>query len=299
MSELENIKKNIDIRISECMNISLDLVEAINLIKTSIEEVIKADGEKGKKSLITSQQIINLIHEVIKSDLVKNKIDRSLIYPPITSSNPEITLAGFLKNKKQDICVFPKSKVEKKELISFNGLFNTETYDKYGELFTENVLSINVRSQLSSMTKNIDTMFERTYAEPLNLHRRLPKMVLGEVYLISVKELDSKEINNKNVKYKDPNPSTRRSLEKVINGFSALNLRSHQRDDDFKYERVALILVDFSCTPVKVYNNVQELILDKILEVGTTVSLENLSYDHFIENLLDIHIKRFGDDIFK
>ena len=297
MRTLQQIKTNIDTRITNCVANPISLTESLEIIKLAIEDVIRHSGANGKKSLITSQQLINLLHEVVKSSLIAEQVNPTLIKPPIGQSRGEKTLAGFLKFKKQDICVFPNNKAPRVERIDFNGLYNTGTTEPYGELFSEHVLSINVRSQLSSLSKNIDTMFERTFAEPLNLHRRVPKMVLGEVYLISVRELDSTQLALNNVVYKPFTPSTANYLEKYVKGFSALNMRASQRDDDFKYERVALIIADFSQNPVKVYNTTQDLVDDNLLPANSIASMDNLSYDGLTRTLLDVHDKRFGTGI--
>lgn len=294
---LQQIKNSIDNRISNCLTDGIGLSESLEIIKISVEDVIRSSGEKGKKSLITSQQLINLLHEVVKSSLVADGVNPTLIHPPIGQANGEKTLAGFLKFKKQDICVFPKNKPPREERIDFNGLYNTGTTEPYGELFSEHILSINIRSQLSSLSKNIDTMFERTYAEPLNLHRRVPKMVLGEVYLISVRELDSIHVAQNNVIYKPFTNSTASYLEKYIKGFSALNMRASQRDDDFKYERVALIIADFAQNPVKVYNTTEELKEDSLLPENSIASMDNLCYDGLTKRLLEVYEKRFGSGI--
>ena len=273
------------------------LLDGLEKIKELMEEAIELGGEKGKRSLITSQKPINILHEVIKYSLINNGINPNLIRPQIGKSGGEITLAGFLKFKKQDICVLPNNLPQVEETINFNGLFNGGAIDPYGETFTEHILTINVRSQLSSLEKNIDTMFERTYAEPLNLHRRLPKMVLGEVYLISLKELDSSEVINKKVVYKQFTDSKANYLEKCINGFSALNMRNSQRDDDFKYERIALIIADFSKKPVKLYNATEDLLKAKLLPQNSKALMDNMDYYGFIRCLLETYNKRFGSGI--
>lgn len=140
-------------------------------------------------------------------------------------------------------------------------------------------------------------MYERTYAEPMNLHRRLPKMVLGEVYLLSVRELDSSLVALNNVAYKTHTASVGRYIERYIKGFAALNMRNSQRDDDFKYERAALILADFSQNPVKIYNDNAALKADGILPPGSTADMTNLSYDGFVERLIEVYNKRFGTGI--
>ncbi len=275
----------------------MTLQDCLNNIKTTVENAITTNGTAGKTSVIRSQGVINMLHEVVKTSLIQSGVNSTLIHPPLGQSNGERTLAGFLKFKKQDICVFPNNKPQLREPLDFNGLYATGVSEPYGELFTEHILSVNVRSQLSSIGNNIDTMYERTYAEPLNLHRRLPKMVLGEVYLLSVRELNSAQVALRNVAYKTHTASVGRYIERYIKGFAALNMRSSQRDDDFKYERVALILADFSQTPVKIYRNNAELISDGILPAGSTANMANLSYDGFVDRLRLVYDKRFGTGI--
>ncbi len=258
-----------------------------------IENAITTNGEAGKKAVINSSQTINVLHEVVKSDLISKGVNSNLIKPAQGLSSPEIQLAGFLKFKTQDVCVFPNHLQPLPESINFNGL-HTGKRDPYGELFSEHVLTINLRSQLSSLAKNKDTMYERTYAEPLNLHRRLPKMVLGEVYLLSARELDSNQVKLKNVSYKPVSQKIAKSLEEYIYGFSALNLRNTQGDDFFKYERVALLIVDFSQNPLKIYDSVSDLKADGLLPQSSNCSLSNLIYTGFIDDLLSMYDRRFG-----
>ena len=275
----------------------ITIEQGIENIKALIEDAIRENGEAGKKTIITSSRLINNLHEVVKSELVSNGVNPELIHPPLEQSNGEAKLAGFLKFKKQDVCVFPNNIQEVPETLDFKGL-HTSSQDFYGELFTEHILTINLRSQLSSLSKNIDTMYERTYAEPMNLHRRLPKMVLGEVYLVSLKELDSNAVKNSNIVYKPISNSTQNALEKYISGFSALNHRLNQRDDDFKYERVALVLTDFSQNPVKIYESVADLKADNFLSTESTVTMDRIGFTDFVTDLMRIYERRFGTGIF-
>jgi hypothetical protein len=272
---------------------SMNIQQGLESIKRMIENAITTNGEAGKKAVINSSQTINVLHEVVKSDLILRGVNSNLIKPAQGLSSPEIQLAGFLKFKTQDVCVFPNHLLPLPETINFNGL-HTGKRDPYGELFSEHVLTINLRSQLSSLAKNKDTMFERTYAEPLNLHRRLPKMVLGEVYLLSARELDSNQVKLKNVSYKPVTQKIAKSLEEYIYGFSALNSRNTQGDDFFKYERLALLIVDFSQNPLKIYESVSELKADGLLPQSSNCSLSNLIYTGFIDDLLSMYDRRFG-----
>lgn len=274
------------------MNIS----EGLNLIKTMIESAIIENGEAGKKSVINSSRTINILHEVVKSDLVKAGVNPDLIKPALGSVRPEIQLAGFMKFKTQDVCVFPKHLTPIPEAIEFNGLHSGKV-DPYGELFSEHILSVNLRSQLSSLAKNKDTMYERTYAEPLNLHRRLPKMVLGEVYLLSAREIDSNAVKSNEVVYKRVSRRSSKALEEYIYGFTALNKRINQGDDFFKYERVALLIVDFSKNPLKVYENTDDLKTDGLLTADSECTLEKMTYNGFTNDLLAVYERRFGTGI--
>ncbi|MFW5756310.1 MAG: hypothetical protein ACOCWK_06885, partial [Tangfeifania sp.] len=253
-----------------------------------IEDAIIENGEAGKKSVINSSRTINILHEVVKLDLINAGVNPDLIKPALASAQPEVQLAGFMKFKTQDVCVFPNHLNPIPEMIELNGLHSGKT-DPYGELFSEHILSINLRSQLSSLAKNRDTMFERTYAEPLNLHRRLPKMVLGEVYLLSARELDSNAVKANVVVYKPVSKKSIKALEEYIYGFAALNKRINQGDDFFKYERVALLIVDFSKNPLKIYETTDELKADGLLEANSKCTLEKMSYNGFINDLLLIY----------
>ncbi len=271
----------------------ITLEEGLESIKALIENAVHTNGEAGKKTVINSSQTINILHEVVKSGLIRNGVNPNLIRPALGLTSPEIQLAGFLKFKTQDVCVFPNHVSPLPEQINFNGLHTGKT-DPYGELFSEHILTINLRSQLGSISKNKDTMYERTYAEPLNLHRRLPKMVLVEVYLLSARELDSNEVKKHRVVYRPVSNQTAKALEEYIFGFAALNKRNTQGDDFFKYERVALLIVDFSRSPVKVYETEAALKEDGLLSWDSRCSLQGMTFSGFTEDLLAIYERRFG-----
>lgn len=199
----------------------------------------------------------------------------------------ELKLAGYLKTKTQDISVVPDNILISPTTLGLSTMMNGYL-DIYGDLFTESILSINVRSQLSSIAKNFDTLYERTFAESVNLHLRLPNMVLGEVYLLPAQEYD-----------KDSTSITfnRIDVAKYIDAFQAINMRADRNDDNYKYERCCLLIVDFAPTVPKIYNNVNELIQDGFLPSGTTSTLANLDYPNFITDILRVYSTRFPTNI--
>ena len=224
--------------------------------------------------------------------MIRNNVNENLLSPKLSESKGELGLAGFFKKKNQDVSVIPNSLKKTEELLNFQGiLYNTN--DSYGLNFTEQTMTINVRSQLSSSAKNFDTLYERTFAEALNLHLRCPKMVLGEFYMISVNEICSTSSNSKTVLYKKPK-NVSKHIEKYLLSFGAVNGRNTVTGDHYKYERVCLLIVDFSKAIPKIYNNDLELIADNLLPKDTIASIEKISFPNFISDLLETYIDRFG-----
>ncbi len=123
-------------------------------------------------------------------------------------------------------------------------------------------------------------------------------MVLGEFYMIAVNEYDSNAANKKQIKYKNIR-GVAKHIEKYLLSFSAVNGRKSIADDHFKYERVCLLIVDFSRRVPKIYNTDEELKQDNLLPENSIATIENLSFPDFISDLLEIYSARFGTDKFK
>lgn len=87
-------------------------------------------------------------------------------------------------------------------------------------------------------------------------------------------------------------------LKKYLKSFSAVNLRSNTYSEHYKYERVCLLVVDFSSQIPKIYNSDDELKTDNLLPNNTEATINNLSFPSFIEDLMKIYVDRFGADIF-
>ncbi len=228
----------------------------------------------------SSKPILN-IHEAIKAQLVHNGVNKDLIYPPLNSRTPELKLAGFLKQKDQDVCVTPNNLEATTEILKI-GLLNGEN-DEFGKEFTKKTLTINIRSQISSIQKNFDTLYERTISEAQNLHERCPEMVLGEVYMIAVPEYDDKEFANKKSKFKT---ISAKLVEKYIKSFQTITNRNDISKSFYQYEATCLLIVDFSKKTPKIYNSTAELVEDKLLPTDTNVKFEGLEWNKFSEKLI-------------
>lgn len=270
----------------------MTLDNAVVQFKTMIENAITSGGTSAKMNLIRSSQPINLIHEAVKTELVNHGISPNQIKPPLGISQGEEVVWGFLKKKAQDVAVVPKLSVvvPKREPVVAGKV------DKLGKDYTERILSINVRSQLSSAAKNFDTLYERTFAESLNFHQRCPNMVLGEVYMIAIREYDTSASDRKRVRFSPADSKIANHVEKYINYFQLLNQRTSTSSDFHKYERIALLLVDFSLPQPKVYTSDSDLKADGFLPAQTSASIANLTFDALVPNLLAQYRSRFGSN---
>lgn len=270
----------------------LTIQEAVNKIKELIEDAIQIGGVAGKNNLIRTQIPICMLHDAAKAAFIRAGVNPELVAPVYGEHNGEQKLAGFFKCKDQDICFNPNNIEMQREVLNFDGILKGKI-DSYGKEFTEHILSVNVRSQLSSTAKNFDTLYERTFAEALNLHLRCPSMVLGEFYMIPVYEYDDVLAKSHTVGFK-PNRNISKHIEKYIYSFSAVNGRRTVVGEEYKYERVCLLIVDFSKDEPKIYNSDAELISDGLLPESTTASINNMNFPSFANDLLRLYEQRFG-----
>jgi len=257
-------------------------------IKRLYEEASQSRGTEGTLSEIRASKLIMPIHDYIKEELIAHGVNPNKIFPPLNRTKPEIKLIGFLKGKNQDITVLPGPKEE--ETIE-EGVLVGEI-DKVGKRITNKTLSINVRSQLSSIAKNFDTLYERTFAEPLNLHLKNKKLVMGEVYLIPLIAYDPDRRGDSQMAFREKLP-----VFKYISSFQALNNRGINDDgNEYKYERVCLLIVDFRQDPPKIINDVQELVAGGFIDedMAKKITLKGLTIKDFVSDILEIYKKRHG-----
>lgn len=257
---------------------------ALLQMKTEFESAILENGATAQTGLIRSQKLINILHNQVKEEFINLGVPACTIYPPLGDNNPEIKISGLLKAKNQDICIIPNTVSQSQIIINRT---KAELIDNNN---IETVISINIRSQLSSLAKNIDTLYERTFAEALNLHLRYPKQCLGEVYLIPTHEYDSDAMKNNKIKYKKLT-----KLEYYIKKFQYVNSRDYSLGQEYKYERVCLLIVDFRKEQPKLYSTADELKADGLIPKNSTVNMDNLSFETFARDLLCAYQSRFGN----
>lgn len=266
--------------------------EAVARIKYLIERSIIDGGVEAKNNLIRTQEPICILHDVVKASFMRLGVNPDYVNPPYGEHNGELKLAGFFKCKDQDICILPNNVSAEEEILLFDGILKGKK-DPFGFELTQKILSVNVRSQLSSIAKNFDTLYERTFAEALNLHLRCPNMVLGEFYMIPVFEYDDHLAKYHRVGFKQ-NRRIQKHIQKYIYSFGAINNRSTVSGEEYKYERVCLLIVDFNRDTPKIYDSDDELKADGLLPEHTTASINNMNFSTFANSLISIYQQRFG-----
>lgn len=270
---------------------TISIQQAVNNFKNLIEQSIEEGGTEAKQAMIRSSRPILNIHDAIKAALIIRGVNPDLINPPLFERKPELKLAGSLKQKDQDVCVVPNHISKRHEILQYGLLNGVE--DEYGEDYTKQILTINVRSQISSIQKNFDTLYERTISEAQNLHDRCPNMVLGEVYLIAVPEYDDSCFDNYSASFKNINQDI---VEKYIKSFLAITNRNDITKDFYQYESTCLLIVDFNRVEPKIYSSTQELKNDGLLSPDSEVSYEELEWNNFLSKILNVYNNRFGID---
>jgi hypothetical protein len=284
------------------LNISL-LRTALQGIKESLEHAIetatfrgesRANGLKTKESFIRSYRLIMPIHEAVKESLAEELSSQGrafAVHPPMGKSSLGLKFMGFLKGKNQDVSVLFDDDEPTPEEIAEGPLSGLT--DPIGESVSRRSLVIGVRSQMSSVNKNFDTLMERLFAETLNMRLRLPRLVMGEVYLLPVVEYDSEAMKQNEVAW-ERRPV---DLQRFIRTFASFSGRgAHNYDDEYKYERSALVLADFREDPPKVYLTLDELKSNGLVSGGFEAAFETLSPRNFAEDLLDVHRRRHQAD---
>ena len=235
------------------------LLDKLQEMKNVYEDAIR-NGEY--TSLIRSKKLINLLHEYVIEEL-KKRVEPSWV---VTDKK----VYGFPKTKEQDIIIQPPQ----------NGR----------NVSVGPILAVNVRSQLSSIEKNYDTLFERIFAEALNLHNRFPYMVLGYLYLLPKVGYNPDAAKENRVEL-----SERYNLEKYILSFLSIASRTSPNDVPWKYERVCLLIVDFEKSPPEVMDDMrifvnEGLVSEKFAQLYT---FEKLSIKDFFDELYKIMMERY------
>ncbi len=97
-------------------------------------------------------------------------------------------------------------------------------------------IAIGVRSQMSSVGKNIENYYEGIIGECISLHDRFPMATLGYVYLLPKNPIK-------------PGLKETIDLDRAESLFMKITNRENWHDPNDRYEHFAFIKVDFSADP--------------------------------------------------
>lgn len=139
----------------------------------------------------------------------------------------EVTLFGSHKNKDEDIAL---------------------THFANGPL-----IAIGVRSQMSSVGKNIENYYEGIIGECISLHDRFPMATLGYVYLLPKNPIK-------------PGLSEEIDLDRAETLFMKITNRNDWHNPNDRYEHFAFLKVDFSTNPPTIIPTNQELNIETFFD---------------------------------
>jgi len=281
------------------MNINL-LRNALQQIKSELESAIsssswngkqKDSGLQAKESYIRSSGLINHIHECAKLSFKQlfddNQYSNYAIYPQIGKTRPELKFSGYLKRKDQDIVICMDNSSPSNEVIDSGVLLGTN--DAISKMTMRDSIVINIRSQMSSIEKNFDTLMERAFAETTNIRLREPRTVMGEIYLLPVFEYDNDLMKNNEVSWKE----RKLNVKKFLNTFRGFSDRPQENYNDlytiFQYDRSALIFVNFQTNPPTLYESKQQLFEDGLIDEETLEYDYNLFSTNFAKDIWEIY----------
>lgn len=164
--------------------------------------------------------------------------------------------------------------------------------DAVGKEVSEKSIVIGVRSQLSSVAKNFDTLMERAFAETLNLRLRLPLLVMAEVYLLPVVEYDDTAMLNNSVRFK----SGFVPVEKFIRTFLSISGRTNDNLNGsiYKYDRSCLLLIDCRQQSPSVFTSLEALKSEGIVSQEFQANFSRLSPLNFCADLISAYVERHG-----
>lgn len=139
----------------------------------------------------------------------------------------EVTLFGSHKNKNEDIAL---------------------THFANGPQ-----IAVGVRSQMSSVGKNLENYYEGIIGECISLHDRFPMAVLGYVYLLPKRPVK-------------PGLSETIDLDRAESLFRKITERSDWHSPNDRYEHFAFLKVDFSTDPPTVIPSSPELDIETFFD---------------------------------
>ncbi len=181
---------------------------------------------------VRGQGFINILHDYCVEQLVSIGVPREKIFK-------EATIYGSHKAKDVDVAVIDQ----------VNGPF----------------IIIGIRSQMSSVSKNILTYYEEIIGDCISLHDRFPMAVICYVYLLPTRPIKA-GLESENI-----------DLGRAESLFKLITDRGDWRNTKDKYEHFAFLKVDFSTNPPTLLDTIPQLRIDNFFDkIKDTYNERNL-----------------------
>jgi hypothetical protein len=190
------------------------LIEVLQKMKTTYVDAPVAS--------VRSQLFINMLHDWCVSELCNVGINNDSF-----TILKEATIFGSHKPKDVDVAV----------IENINGP----------------QIIVGIRSQMSSVSKNILTYYEEIIGDCISLHDRFPMAVLCYIYLLPQKTI-------KNGIHEAVN------LERAERLFTRITGRNDWREPKDKYEHFAFLKVDFEADPPTIIETTPLLCIDNFFD---------------------------------
>lgn len=191
--------------------------EQLTACLKAMKQVYLADPTKA----VRGQGFINLLHDYCVNELKSLGVPAEKIFK-------EATVFGSHKPKDVDVAVIDK----------MNGPF----------------IIIGIRSQMSSVGKNILTYYEEIIGDCISLHDRFPMAVICYIYLLPTKPI------------KPGKGAETFDLSRAEKLFSLITDRGDWRNTKDKYEHFAFLKVDFTQDPPELLDTIPRLQIDNFFD---------------------------------
>ena len=210
----------------------------------NMKEVYLADPTTAVRSQTFIYQLhkycVEELDSAIGSDKVQ-KIDLSNMKQPVGKPHyPLVTIDPQKYQLVQEVTLFGSHK-NKDEDIALTHFANGPQ------------IAIGVRSQMSSVGKNLENYYEGIIGECISLHDRFPMATLGYVYLLPKNPIK-------------PNLVEEIDLERAETLFKKITGRNDWHSPNDKYEHFAFLKVDFSTDPPMIIPSSSELSIETFFD---------------------------------
>ena len=204
------------------------------------------------KNSVRSQEFIQRLHRYCASELYK-LLDKNKVQL--------ISLDDMYRRPGDPHYPIIKIEPDKYQLMQEATLFGSHKNKDEDVVLTQYAngpqIAIGVRSEMSSIGKNVINYYEGIIGECTSLHDRFPMATLGYVYLLPNKALVP---DRKTGKYEIPD------LDRIENLFKKITNRKDWHDPHDVYEHFAFIKVDFYSNPPKILSTCPELSIETFFD---------------------------------